>query len=195
MPYVKGASNVSGTPYTLGGPGTHQQANNWETQYDEAVRSFQADLFTPFVFTGFAASKNGVTATQLDVTAGTAYVQQTSDNTKRNRSISSSSQSTVGHPSTTMWLFLNPDGTFAWQTSSTPPTNALAIAHATTDGSSNILVVTDDRVTITTLLPAAPSMVGLPPLGVSLNTVALNGETPNSTTITTQAGAATQVDV
>jgi hypothetical protein len=156
-------------PYTTGGPGTAANANNWETQYDEAVKSFQADLLTAFVYTGFVATKDGTIASQLNVTAGTAYVSQT-DNTRRNRTIGSSNQSTSGHPSTTMWLFLNPDGTWAWQTSSTPPAGALSIAHCTTDGSSNILVVTDDRVTSTTFLNGMVGALDLPPLtgGLSL---------------------------
>src|SRR5258707_2414060 len=193
MPFTKGASNATG-PYVVSGTQTYQQANNSEYQYDEATNSFEQDLFVPFIFIGMNGTKDGTIASQLNVAAGVSFVKQT-DLTLRRRAPTATNFSTTGHPSTTMYLFFQSDGTYSWQTSSTPPTNALAIAHCTTDGSSNILVVTDDRVTITTLLPAAPSMVGLPPLGVSLNTVALNGETPNSTTITTQAGAATQVDV
>lgn len=151
MPYTKGASNATG-PYIAAGNATYQQANNWETQYDEASQSIQANQQTPYVFSGLTAAKDGTVATQLDVAAGVAYLKQT-DNTLRMQSPSASTQSTVGHASTTMYLFLNPDGTFTWQTSSTPPANALAICHVTTDASANILTVVDDRVLNTTILP------------------------------------------
>lgn len=164
MPYTKGAALASG-PYTAGGTANNQQANNWETQYDEATQSFEQDLLTPFVFSGFTAARDGTTLSQLDVAAGVAFPKQ-ADNTLRRRSLSSSTQSTAGHPSTTMYLFLNPDGTWAWQTSSTPPTNALVICHVTTDGSSNIVTVVDDRVIATSLLPGMVGTVAIPNAGL-----------------------------
>ncbi|MGZ6321554.1 MAG: hypothetical protein ACXWQR_19900 [Ktedonobacterales bacterium] len=155
MPFTKQG------PYSAGGAFTNANANNIEVQYDEATQSFEQDLLTPFVFSGFTAARDGTTLSQLDVAAGVAFPKQT-DNTLRRRSLSSSTQSTSGHPSTTMYLFLNPDSTWAWQTSSTPPTNALAICHVTTDGSSNILTVVDDRVTGTTLFGGMTGALAIP---------------------------------
>lgn len=155
MPYTP-TTWVSGTT-----PLSAAIGNNFESQYTEATSSFEQDLFTPFVYSGLVATKDGTTASQLDVTAGVAFLTQ-ADLTLRRRAPVSSTQSTTGHPSTTMYLFLNPDGTWAWQTSSTPPTGALAVAHATTDGSSNILVVTDDRQNQPTMLPNMVGDIGIP---------------------------------
>lgn len=146
MPY-------SPTTWVTGGaPGIDGvKLNNLESQYSEATLSFEQDLFTSFVYSGLTSAKDGTIASQLNVAAGVAFVLQT-DGTRRRRAPAGTNFSTSGHPSTTMWLFLQSDGTYAWQTSSTPPTNALSIAHATTDASSNILVVTDDRIKDTALL-------------------------------------------
>lgn len=139
--------------YTAGGPQTYIQANNAETQYAEATLSFEQDLFTPFVYGlgSFVATKNGTTASQLDVTAGVAFLLQT-DSTLRRRAPVSSTQSTTGHPSTTMFLDLNPDGTWSWGTSHSGVSGHLTIASVTTDSSANIAAVTDARTLSTTLL-------------------------------------------
>src|SRR5258707_11734904 len=160
MPFTKGASNATG-PYVVSGTQTYQQANNSEYQYDEATNSFEQDLFVPFIFIGMNGTKDGTIASQLNVAAGVSFVKQT-DLTLRRRAPTATNFSTPGHPSTTMYLFFQPDGTYSWQTSSTPPTNALGIAHCTTDGSSNILVVTDDRVTQTTILSGGTTPPNLP---------------------------------
>ena len=123
-----------------------------QTQYAEATNSFQPNLFTSFVLSGLYASKDATTATKLNVTAGTAAIPQ-ADSTLRERSIAASSQTTVTI-NTTYYLFLNNDGTFTWGTTSTPPANSLAICQVTTDGSGNILTVTDKRVLTTGLLPS-----------------------------------------
>src|SRR5258706_5901446 len=101
-------------------PGSQPNMNNLETQYAEASKSFQADLVTAFVFTGFNASRDGSILNQLNVLAGTAYLTQ-SDSTKRNRSLlgSTPGQFTTATPSTTYYLFLKNDGTFQWSTTST----------------------------------------------------------------------------
>lgn len=139
MPYTT-TSWTSGTT-----PVDAPEMNNLETQYAEATNSFEQDMFTAgWVQNGLVATKDGSVASQLDVTAGVAFLMQ-SDGTTRRRAPTSSTQSTTGHASTTMYLFLKTDGTFAWQTSSTPPSNALGIAHVTTDGSANISTVVDDR--------------------------------------------------
>jgi hypothetical protein len=118
--------------------------NNLETQYTEATNSLPIGSCTAFVESGMVSTKDGSVASQLDITSGVAWLMQT-DSTLRRRAPTSTNRSTSGHPSTTMYLFLQNDGTYAWQTSSSGPSNSLAIAHCTTDGSSNILVVTDDR--------------------------------------------------
>lgn len=120
--------------------------NNIETEYTEATNSFEQDIFQAFVFSGLVSTKDGTTATQLDVTAGVAFVKQT-DGTLRRRAPTSSTQSTSGHPSTVMYLDLNPDGTWSFATTHSGVANYLPIAQVSTDGSSNISTVTDERVT------------------------------------------------
>lgn len=128
--------------------------NHLETQASIALNGFNGDLVTPFVLSGIVASKDGTVANQLDVTSGRAYLKM-SDNTVGliATAASTASQFLTTTPSTTYYLFLKNDGTWQWGTTSTGPTNSLAIASATTDGSSNINVVTDMRTTTTTLLP------------------------------------------
>lgn len=155
MPYTA-TSWVSGTT-----PLDAPEMNNLETQYTEATNSFEQDLFAAFVLSGLVATKDGTTASQLDVTTGVAFLKQT-DNTLRRRAPVASTQSTVGHPSTTMYLFLQNDGTWAWQTSSTGPTNSLAVAQVTTDASANILTVTDVRPLATSLLAGMVGQFSLP---------------------------------
>ena len=137
--------------------------NNMSIQYLEAVNSFEQDLFTPFVYGAgsFVATKDGTNASQLDVTAGVAFLLQ-SDSTLRRRAPTSSTQSTTGHPSTTLYLDLNPDGTWSWGTSHSGVSGHLTIASVTTDSSANIAVVSDARTLNTTLLPGMSGALFLP---------------------------------
>jgi hypothetical protein len=150
MPYTPGASNPSG-PYISGGTQTYQQANNQETMYAEATLSFEQDLFTAFVYSGGVATKDGTTASQLDVTSCVYFALQT-DGTLRRRTVSTPNYSTTGNPSTTMYLDFNPDGTTSWATTHSAQANYLPIAQVTTDASANIATVADKRTTTTTLL-------------------------------------------
>ena len=125
--------------------------NHLETAYSEAINSFEQDLFSAFVLSGLAASKDGTLANQLDVTAGVAFLLQ-SDSTLRRRAPAASTQTTAT-PSTTYYLYLQPDGTWYWSTSNSPAANSLAICQVTTDASGNISAVTDKRSRNTTLLP------------------------------------------
>lgn len=140
--------------------GNQTRLNNLETQASVALNGFNGDLLTPFVLSGITCSKDGTIANQLDVTSGRAYLKM-SDNTVGLIATvaSTASQFLTTTPSTTYYLFLKNDGTWQWSTTSTGPTNSLAIAHATTDGSGNINVVTDDRITSTSLLPGAGGLL------------------------------------
>lgn len=92
MAYVKNPTWNSGA-----GPGVDAGAlSNIETEYDEAILSFNPDVFTAgFVLSGLTAAKDGVTFTQLDLASGTAYLVQSSDSTLRQRKIGSQSFTTV----------------------------------------------------------------------------------------------------
>jgi hypothetical protein len=136
--------------------------NNLETQYTEAVNSFEPELFTAFVFSGAVPTKDGSIANQLDVPAYVAFLKQ-SDNTLRRRSTTTTTMTTAT-PSTTYYLYLQPNGNLYWATTNSPATNSLAICTVTTDGSGNISVVTDARTTATTLLSGMAGRATLPTL-------------------------------
>jgi hypothetical protein len=125
--------------------------NNIETQFSSSLESFNPDLFSAFVLYGFTAVKDGSTANQLDVAAGVAYLLQT-DGTLGRVSLTSSTQ-TTSTINTTYHLYLQPDATWYWSTGPGPETNSLNICSVTTDGSGNILVVTDFRTKLAQLLP------------------------------------------
>lgn len=134
--------------------------NTIQTQYAEASQSFNVDLFgPPFILEGFVATKDGTIANQLDVTAGVGYPLQ-SDGTLRRRSVASSNQTTSAL-SSTYFLYLQPDGTWYWSTTNAPAANSLAICTVTTDGSGNILAVTDARQLTTVLLYNMTGMAGV----------------------------------
>jgi hypothetical protein len=155
MPFTAIAFNTGAAP-GMDGP----TMNFLETQYIESILSFGPDLFTPWVLTGLVATKDGTTFSQLDVTAGTAYPKQT-DNTLRQRTPTATNFSTTGHVSTTMYLDLNPDGTWSWNTAHSGVANYLPIAQVTTDSSANILAVTDERTLNTTFLPGMAGVLNL----------------------------------
>ena len=118
--------------------------NNLETSAQTALNGINADFCGPFVLTGMTCTKDGTNANQLDIASGTAYITM-SDGTTGKIAVGSDTTHTTSTPSTTYYLFLKNDGTWQWGTSSSGPANSLQICHATTDGSGNINVVTDDR--------------------------------------------------
>lgn len=148
MPYVP-TSWVSGTT-----PVDAPEQNNLETQYSEAVQSFERNLFAPFVLTGGACSIHGGLPKQMDVTTCTYYALQASDSTLRKRLINATNFTTVT-ASTTYYLDFNADGTTSWGTAHSGAANYLPIASVTTDSSGNILVITDARQTVINMFQAA----------------------------------------
>ncbi|HET9109683.1 MAG TPA: hypothetical protein VFN78_02545 [Ktedonobacterales bacterium] len=155
-PFVKGAATSTGSYGTGVGQSntfTSGNANNDETQAGVALYSLNPDLLTPFVLNGITCAKDGTIASQLDVASGFAYLK-VSDNTLARCDVASTTFSTTGNPSTSLYLFLKNDGTWAFQLSSTGPANSLAICTVTTDGSSNIATVTDTRTLHTALVGA-----------------------------------------
>lgn len=153
------------TPITFNtgsGPGIDGPSLNFiESQYAEAMLSFEQDLFTPFIFSGFVATKDGTTSTQLDVTAGVAFLKQADSTLRRQSTSAVANFSTSGHPSTTMFLDYNPDGTWSWATTHSGVANALPIASVTTDAGANISTVTDARTLSTTLLNGMAGFLNL----------------------------------
>lgn len=143
-------------------PVNQTNMSNLETQYAEAVLSYNQDFFgAGWVLTGLVASKDGTIANQLDVTAGAAYLLQSSDSTFRRRSPISSTQ-TTSTPTTTYYLYLQPDGSWYWSTANSPATSSLFIAQVTTDGSGNISTVTDKRTMGFTLFHAMTGAIVIP---------------------------------
>jgi hypothetical protein len=168
--------------------------NHAETQFAQALTSLNLDLFPAgVVLSGLVASKDGTTATQLNVTAGRAYlIQADSHNDSGVQAPGLSTQTTVTI-NTTYNLYLQPDGTWYWSTSNSPAANSLYIATVSTDGSGNIKTVTDKRTLTTGILTSGilapvvasqsvaasvtPSQVGTPYGGVTFGgAAAISGD-------------------
>lgn len=151
MPYVQ-TSWVSGTT-----PVDAPEQNNLETQYSEATQSFQPNLFTPFVLVGGLCTIHGGLPKQMDVTGCTYYPLQ-ADNTLRRRIVNATNFTTVT-ASTTYFLDYNADGTTSWGTAHSGAANYVPIASVTTDGSGNILAITDARPININLFAAAVGLL------------------------------------
>ena len=154
MPYTP-TSWTSGTT-----PVDAPEMNNLETQYTESTLSLNPDFGSGAVVSGFVATKDGTIATKLDVTSGIAYLKQ-ADGSYRQRKPAASNQ-TTSVINTTYHLYLQPDGTWYWSTSNSPAANSLAIANVTTDGSGNILAVSDQRNRTITIFPGATGTIAVP---------------------------------
>lgn len=140
-------SSTTGISYT--------RLNNLEKQYGDASICLPPGIFTPYVMSGMVATKDGTTANQLDVTAGTAWLKQTDATVMYVATTASTSgEFTTTVASTTYYLDLNSDGTWSWGTSHSTDGNLLNICQVTTDASGNISTVTDERQQQTTFLEA-----------------------------------------
>lgn len=165
-PFVKGAATATGSYGTGVGQSntyTSGNANNDETQSAVALASFNPDLVgAGFILSGIACVKDVTTPTQLNITSGEAYLVMT-DGTTARIDVASATESTTGHPSATLFLGLNPDGSWSWGTAHSAQANYLPIAQVTTDASANISAVSDKRVMLVSALTgAAHSSVGQP---------------------------------
>ena len=171
MPYVQTSWVNATTPVNA------TNMNHLETQYLEATLSIEPLLLTACVFNGLAATKDATTANQLDVAAGNAFLLQ-ADNTLRQRGPGAQQTFTTSVINTTYNLYIQPDGTFYWSTSNAPAANSLAIATVTTDGSGNIVTVTDKRPTASTLFNGMLGTLTMPPMSVIATTTPAQLGTP-----------------
>ncbi len=134
-------------------PADAQHLNNTDTQYTEASQSVTPNLLLPFVLWGMGAAKDGTTASQLDVGAGTYFALQSDSTLRRREQVAANYTTSVA--STTYYLDANPDGTMSWGTAHSTEANYLTICQVTTDVNANILTVTDERNPSTTFLPSS----------------------------------------
>ena len=166
-PFVPGGSTASGHYGTGGGQVntyTSGNVNYDETQAAIALHSFNPYLISSgYVHSGATCTKDGTVASQLDIASGEAWLIQ-SDGTLALCDIAAdNTHTTTGNPSTTMYLYLQPDGSWYWNTANTPAANSLFMAQVVTDASANIATVTDKRPLSTTFLsPAQGLHVGQP---------------------------------
>lgn len=136
--------------------GNQTRMNNLESQFLQSMTSINKDIVgAGFVLSGYTAVKDGVTANLLDVAAGRAYLVQTGSNNDLGLVALGATTQTTSTINTTYHLYLQPNGTWYWSTSNSPAANSLAICNVTTDGSGNILAVTDARTLNPTLLTLA----------------------------------------
>lgn len=131
---------------------------------ESPATTIEQDLLTAFVYgaSSLVATKNALSPNQLDVTTGIAFPQQ-SDGSLLRTAVAATHFLTIS-PSATYYLDLNPDGSWSWTTSHSTQPNYLAVAQVTTDASSNILTVTDERVLSTILLAGMTNNPGAPGL-------------------------------
>lgn len=123
------------------------------------VTSMQADLFgnTSVVLSGGVATKDGTTATQLDVTVANVYF---GTGQHMNFAASTSAQFMTSVASTTYYLDYNLDGTTSWGTVHSTQTGYVPICSVATDANGNISTVTDARPTTIELFHAATAVDG-----------------------------------
>ena len=102
------------------------------------------DIFAGgFVVSGMTSSKNAGIATQLDVTSGICYVQQSSGGILR--FTPAADDFATADPSTTYYLDFQPDGTYSWGTAHSAQANYIPVAEVATDVLGQINTVTDRR--------------------------------------------------
>jgi hypothetical protein len=155
-------------PTTYASTMTKADATNLETQAAVTLASFNPDLIgAAFVESGVACVKDATTTTQLNVTSGKAYLLMT-DGTNARIDVASTTFSAFGHPATTLFLDLNPDGSWSFASTHSAQANFLPICQVTTDGSSNITGVADKRVTQVMLLANAALTSTAQPGGLAL---------------------------
>ena len=155
-PFVPGAATSAGSYGTGVGQSntyTSGNANNDETQSAVALHGFNGDLLTAFVLSGVTCTKDGVNANQLDIASGEAYLIQ-SDGTLARCDVGADNTHITSGASVTWHLYLQPDGSWYWNTANTPAANSLFIAQVVTDASGNIAAVTDERTLIPRLFTA-----------------------------------------
>lgn len=161
--------------------------NNIESQAGIALHGFGPDVLnTGFVYSGCTCTKDGVTANQLDIAAGRAYVLL-SDSTFGLIVVGADNTHVTSTPSTTYYLYLQPDGTFYWSTTNAPATHSLGICQVTTDASGNILTVTDTRSLNNILFPNMLGNLGLPNLRSVGSFLAAGSGSPGVGVIVAQA--------
>lgn len=128
-------------------PANATWGNLIQTQASIALHGFNPKLIgSGFVYSGVVCTKDASVANQLDIASGVAYVVL-SDGTVGEIDVGSGQTQTTSGASVTWHLYLQPDGTWYWSTSNAPAANSLHICDVTTDGSGNIVTVTDQRVT------------------------------------------------
>lgn len=156
------------TPTTYSSGVTPLSASNLNTlgtQAGIALNGFNGDLIgAGFVLSGVTCAKDGTTASQLDVASGRAYALH-SDGSVGLIVVGTTTFSAASYLSATVYLDLNPDGTWSWGASHSAVANHLTICTVTTDGSGNISAVTDTRPLDATLLSTLSGVVRAPSLG------------------------------
>lgn len=144
-------------------PISQANMNNLEKQAAVALHSFNPYLMSAgYVHSGAVCTKDGTNANQLDIASGEAFLIQTDGTLALCDIGADNTHTTTGNPSTTMYLDLNPDGSWSWGTSHSVQANYLPICQVTTDASANIATVTDARPLNPTLFPTLAGLVFMP---------------------------------
>lgn len=141
-----------------------------------AATTIEIDLLTPFVLSGFNVSSR---VTVITTGPGIALLRQA--DASLGRVASSGASFNLGQISATLYLDLNPDGTFSFGLTHSSQANYLTIATVTTDGSGNFASSTDTRPLGTSLLISMAGDTGV--LTLAADTTAVSALTANSATL------------
>lgn len=123
------------------------------------------NLFSPFVFNGFVATKSATVLNQFTVDFGVAYLKQTNLSLERRAHNLTTYTTTVA--STTYYFDMNPDGTISFATTHSAVANSLPILTVTTDATGNVGTITDVSNKVTEMFPLSTNLsVKTPPNGL-----------------------------
>jgi hypothetical protein len=102
------------------------------------------------ILSGLSVTKDGSNPKQIDVTSGVVYIKQSDGSLRRFAPIGTSF--TVTTPNNTYNLDFQPDGTWFWGVGHSTQPNYINVATVTSDGSSNVNVITPNPNAYTNVL-------------------------------------------
>jgi hypothetical protein len=112
---------------------------------------YTQDLFgSGCILSGLAVTKDGTNANKINVTAGVVYIKQADGSLRRFAPAAVSFTTTT--PNNTYNLDFQPDGTWFWGVGHSTQANYINVATVTSDGSSNVNVITTNPNAYTNVL-------------------------------------------
>jgi len=121
-----------------------QHSDNVDNAHDVGFREFLYDVFgRSWVLNGLDISKNVTINNQLDVTAGTIYIQVAEN--KLRRVTKQGASFTTSTANATYYLEILPNLSWYWDTTPSGTNGSITLARVTTDNNGNIATIEDLR--------------------------------------------------